>query len=421
MKKINYGTHWPALSSGKQQIVYYLATMLVLLLGFQFSALAQGTITSPQPLRVSGKVTDSAGMVLGGVSVYVKGTKSGTLTDATGNYHLSVASGTDILVFEYVGYQTQEVPVSHQQTVNVMLSSKSNSLNDIVVVGYGTQKRSDVTGAIAGISQKEIEARPVSDALQAMQGKVAGVDITSTERPGTVDAVTVRGVRSLTASNSPLFVVDGIPLTTGGIEYLNPHDIASIDVLKDASATAIYGSRGANGVIIVTTKQGSAGRTALDLNVSTTVENLEDKATMMNAAQYITFKRWSYYYKSPDVYPRGDQPSIDNDKSIFLASSDPSAWANIEKGWAGGTWDGSKVATTDWTGMVKQTGITNNLNLSVSGGSDKVKAYASFGYLGDKGTQKGQNYKRYSANINVDINATKWFTMGGNLQVSYSV
>lgn len=377
--------------------------------------------TSVQPATISGKVTDSMGAPISGVSVLLKGTKMGTITDATGHYSIPVSTTRGVLVFSYIGYDTKEEAFDNASVLNVTLSLKANSLNEIVVVGYGTQKRKDVTGAIAGISQKEIESRPVADALQAMQGKVAGVDISTTQRPGTVPDINIRGVRSLTASNSPLFVVDGIPLTTGGIDYLNPSDIASIDVLKDASATAIYGSRGANGVVIVTTKQGKVGRTALDLNLSTTVENLENKMKMMNAGDYITFKRWAYYYKNPSVYPRGDEPTIDNDKAIFLASSDPAAWANIEKGWNGGAWDGSKVATTDWLGMVAQTGITQNLNISVSGGTDKIKSYASFGYLDNKGTQKGQHYKRYSANVNVDIKATKWFSMGGNLQASYSV
>jgi len=402
-------------------IAVFIFMMVIQVSAIASSAGVPAGGTQMHSVTITGKVTDSSGTSLTGVSVFLKGTKTGTLTDANGNYSLSLNTDEGILVFSYIGYQTREVSFSNQTVLNVALSLKANSLNEIVVVGYGTQKRADVTGAIAGISQKEIESRPVKDALQAMQGKVAGVDISSTERPGTVSDITIRGVRSLTASNSPLFVVDGIALTTGGIDYLNPADIASIDVLKDASATAIYGSRGANGVVIVTTKQGKVGRTSLDLNMSTTVENLEDKMKMMNAGDYITFKRWSYYYKNPSVYPRGDEPTIANDKDIFVASGDPAAWANIEKGWQSGSWDGSKVATTDWLGMVTQTGITKNFNLSASGGTDKIKSYASFGYLDNKGTEKGQAYKRYSANVNVDIQATKWFSMGGNLQASYSV
>lgn len=375
-----------------------------------------------QAITITGTVTDSTGKPIFGVSVSLKGTKQGVVTDNQGNYSLSVSENQGVLVFSHIEYQSKEVPIDNHTKIDVTLSLKEdNTLNEIVVVGYGTQKRKDVTGAIAGITEKEIKSRPVTDALQAMQGKVAGVDITSSERPGTMGSINIRGVRSLTASNSPLFVVDGIPLSSGGIDYINPNDIESIDILKDASATAIYGSRGANGVVIVTTKQGKTGRTVLNLNLSTTFESLQDKEEMMDAEQYISFRRWAYYYKNPSTFPRGDQPTIENDKAIFHATSDPSAWSNIAKGWTSGTWDGSKVATTDWRGLVKQPGLTNNLNLSVSGGSEKLKAYASFGYLDNKGTQRGQNFRRYSANVNVDFNATKWFSMGTNLKVSYSI
>lgn len=370
---------------------------------------------------VSGKITDNTGNPLQGVTVQIKGIKMATVTSADGTFSIKAPSGSSVLVFSSVGFTSKEVPIENKAQVNVTLSAADNSMDQVVVIGYGAVKKKDVTGAVTGINEKEIKSRPVADALQAMQGKVAGVDIGSTERPGTVGTINIRGVRSLTASNSPLYVVDGIPLMTGGIEYINPTDIESIDVLKDASATAIYGSRGANGVVIVTTKQGKAGKTSLSLNLSTTAEKLVDREDMFNAADYITFRRWAYYYKNPAVYPRGDQPTIANDKQIFLATSDPSAWANIAQGWASGSWDGSKVQTTDWRGMVTQTGITKNLNVSVSGGSEKAKAYASFGYLGNTGTTKGQSYKRYNANLNVDVNATKWFQLGSNLTVSYSI
>jgi TonB-linked SusC/RagA family outer membrane protein len=295
------------------------------------------------------------------------------------------------------------------------------------VVGYGAVKRKDVTGAVVGINQNEIKSRPVSDALQAMQGKVAGVDISSNERPGTVGNINIRGVRSLTASNSPLFVVDGIPLITGGIENINPMDIETIDVLKDASATAIYGSRGANGVVIVTTKQGKNGRILLNLNSSIKLENLVDNEEMFSAADFITFRRWAYYYAGLNTttgissYPRGDQPTIATDRTFFNATADPSAWANISKGWASGTWDGSKVTTTDWRGLVKQQSTTTDNTISVSGGTDKIKAYGSFGFLNNTGTIKGQSFRRYSAKVNVDIAATKWLSFGSNISVTYSL
>ena len=230
----------------------------------------------------------------------------------------------------------------------MVLVEDNEMLDEVVVVGYGVQKKSDVTGAMIRVGSEELNSRPVANAFEAMQGKAAGVDIVSNERPGEVGTINVRGVRSLSASNTPLYVVDGIPLmSNSGIETLNPQDIESIDVLKDASATAIYGSRGANGVILVTTKSGKEGKMSLNYSGTVTIENLQDYSEMMNSAEYIDWRRWSYYYLNPSKYPRGDQPTKENDYEIFLGATDPTAWKNIEKGWAGGTWDGSRVPNTE--------------------------------------------------------------------------
>ncbi len=379
-----------------------------------------------QNFSVSGKVTDESGKALEGATVLEKGTKSSTVTNQGGTFQLNVSSGKAKLAISFVGHEPLEIAVDNKTQLSLLLKSINESLSDVVVIGYGTVKRKDVTGAVVGINQNDIKSRPVSDALQAMQGKVAGVDISSNERPGTVGNINIRGVRSLTASNSPLFVVDGIPLITGGIENINPLDIETIDVLKDASATAIYGSRGANGVVIVTTKQGKNGRITLNLNSSFKFENLVDNEKMFNAGDFITFRRWAYYYAGLNTttgissYPRGDQPNIANDRTYFNATGDPSAWANIAKGWASGTWDGSKVTTTDWRGMVTQQSTTTDNIISVSGGSDKIKAYGSFGFLNNTGTIKGQSFRRYSAKVNIDIAATKWLSFGSNISVTYS-
>lgn len=379
-----------------------------------------------QTFSVSGKVTDDSSKVLEGATILEKGTKNSTITGSDGSFNLNVSSGKAKLEVSFIGHEPLEIPVDNKPQLTLVLRSVNQSLSDVVVVGYGTVKRKDVTGAVAGINSNDIKSRPVPDALQAMQGKVAGVDVTSAERPGQVGNINIRGVRSLTASNSPLFVVDGIPLITGGIEYINPMDIESIDVLKDASATAIYGSRGANGVVIVTTKQGKAGKVTVNLNSSLRLDNLVDDQDMFNSSDYITFKRWAFYYAGLNPTtgvssnPRGDQPNIASDRTFFNATADPSAWANIARGWESGTWDGSKVGTTDWRGMVTQQGITSDNIINVSGGSDKVKAYGSFGYLNNKGTIKGQSYERYSAKANVDIAATKWFSFGSNLSITYS-
>ena len=387
--------------------------ILLLLLTAQYSF-------SQNNFKVTGKVTDPTGKSVPGATVKVKGTAIATATDTDGLYSLMAPSGTSTLVITSVGFIEQELAIDNKSEVNVTVEYTTSSLEDVVVIGYGTVKKKDVTGAVAGINQKDIRSRPVDNALQAMQGKVAGVDITSNERPGQVGSINIRGVRSLTASNTPLFVVDGIPLTTGGIEYLNPNDIESIDVLKDASATAIFGSRGANGVVIVTTKQGKAGKVQVNFYNSVTLETIRDWAPMMTAAEYIDFRRWAVYYSNTSNRPRGDQPTIANDRDIFLATADPSGWSNIEKGWAGGTWNGSLVGNTDWTGMVAQTGVTTDNTVSVSGGTDKIKAYASFGYLNNKGTSIGQKFTRYSGKASVDIKATDWFNMGLSVNLAHS-
>lgn len=393
-------------------------TCAFLLTIFQQSLFAQAGAS----VIVGGTVSNEKGELLQGVVVEVKNTKTKTITDKSGKFSISLKSKTAELLFTSTGFVDKSVAVTDASSnISVVLALDNKALEDVVVIGYATVKKKDVTGSVSGINQNDIKSRPVTNALQAMQGKVAGVDITSNERPGQVGSITIRGVRSLTASNSPLFVVDGIPLSTGGIDYINPNDIESIDILKDASATAIFGSRGANGVVIVSTKQGKAGKTQLSLNSSTTIENIQDRNQSMTAAQYIEFRRWAYYYSNPATFPRGDQPNIANDQKIFLATSDPSAWSNINKGWAGGTWDGSKVASTDWKGMVSQTGITNDHTLSISGGSDKIKAYASFGFLNNSGTSHGQKYTRYSGKSSVDITPTSWFSMGSNMNITYSI
>lgn len=221
----------------------------------------QALYAQQSPHVINGTVTNEKGEPLEGVVINVKNSNESVATNAAGQFKISINKTTAVLAISHVGYADKEVEVTqNSNNLAITLSISSKELGEVVVVGYGTVKKSDLTGAISGINQKEIEARPVANALEAMQGKVAGVDISSNERPGTVGDITIRGVRSLTASNSPIYVVDGIPLITGGIDNINPGDIESIDVLKDASATAIYGSRGANGVVIITTKQGKAGK-----------------------------------------------------------------------------------------------------------------------------------------------------------------
>lgn len=373
-------------------------------------AMAQG--------NVKGTVVDATGEPVIGASVLVKGTTTGTVTDFEGNFTLQKVPQNATLVFSYVGYRTQNVAVSGKSQFSITLEEDKQLLDEVVVVGYGVQRKSDVTGALTRVGEKDLSAKPVSNAFEALQGKAAGVDITTSQRPGTVGSIIIRGTRSLNASSDPLYVVDGVPLQAGGIEALNPRDIESIDILKDASSTAIYGSRGANGVVLVTTKRGQEGKTQLSYSGSLTFEKIVDKSPAFSANDYITWRRWAYYNSAPDKYTPGNQPTLEQDKSFF--SGDEVAWANIEKGWASGTWDGSKVTDTDWTDMVTRTGLTQEHTLSARGGTKNVNGIVSFGYLNNKGTQKGQQYSRYNFSAAADVQATPWFKAGGSLNASYA-
>ena len=206
-----------------------------------FLMLLMATMSFAQS-KVSGTVVDTAGEPVIGASVIVKGTSTGTVTDFDGKFSIPGVANNASLEISYIGYKTQVIPVAGKSTINVTMQEDNALLDEVVVVGYGVQRKSDVTGALTRVNEEQLNNRPVSNALEALQGKAAGVDITSSERPGTMGSITIRGTRSLNASNSPLYVVDGIPMQSGGIDDLNPRDIEAIDILKDASSTAIYGS-----------------------------------------------------------------------------------------------------------------------------------------------------------------------------------
>jgi len=385
------------------------------------------SLTPKWDTTIKGKIVDEKGETLVGVSIKVKGTTLVTSTDANGAFTISIPStvSNPVLEVSYIGYTTQEIAVNGKTTLNIQLKSAANDLDEIVVVGYNTVKKSDLTGSVVSVGAEEIRSRPVTNALQAIQGKAAGVDITSNERPGQLGSILIRGVRSLKASNAPLYVVDGIPLQAGGIDAINPNDIETIDILKDASATAIYGSRGANGVVLVTTKKGKTGRLTMDYVGTATIETLNDRMEMMNSAQYIEFRRDAYRrvgYLNPaaqanTTYPL--VPTLADDNRIF--PNDPFVTANLAQGWQNGVYDGSLVPTTDWGDLVTRTGVTQDHVLSVSGGTDKIKAYGSFGYLNQTGTQLGQDFERYSGKVSVELNPVKWFKMGINLTATYGL
>ena len=402
----NRMTNRKACCKGWQRLLF-LALMAVT----STIAMAQG--------NVSGKVVDTTGEPIIGASVVVKATSVGTVTDLDGNYAIQNVPQNATLVFSYVGYRTQSIAVGGKSSINVTLEEDKQMLDEVVVVGYGVQRKSDVTGALTRVGEKELNTKPVNNAFEALQGKAAGVDITTSERPGTLGSIAIRGQRSISAGRGPLYVVDGVPLQTGGIETLNPRDIESIDILKDASSTAIYGSRGANGVVLVTTKRGQEGKMQVSYNGSFTFQKIIDKSPAMSASDYITWRRWAKYNQSPDVYTPGDQPTQEQDLDFF--AGDETALANVMKGWSGGSWDGSKVTDTDWTEFVTQTGITQEHTLSARGGTKNLAGFVSFGYLNNKGTQKGQGYERFNFTASADVKGNKWFKAGGSFTASYSL
>ena len=350
-----------------------------------------------------------------GVAVRIQGTTTGSVTDINGNFVIPNVAPDGVLEVSYIGMHTQLIKINNKTSFVIVLEDDSELLEDVVVVGYGTMRKSDVTGAMARLGDKELKSMPVKNAIEGMQGKTAGVDITSSQRPGEVGNVNIRGQRSINAGQGPLYVVDGMVIQNGGIENINPSDIESIDILKDASATAIYGSRGANGVILVTTKKGKEGKVTFNYSGTVTIETLHDVSDMMSAAEWLDYARLAKFnagsYKS-------STPTYEQDKAVF--GSVAASWANIDKAWVNGAYDPSRIGSYNWASHGKQTGVTHEHTVSASGGSDKFVGYASFGYLDQKGTQPGQAYERYTLKTSFEVTPMDWFKMGSSINASFA-
>lgn len=325
----------------------------VILLFVSLSVFAQNGLT--------GKITDAKTKEgLPGASVSIKGTTVGTATDAEGNFSLSSVSPTAILVISSVGYTTTEIPVSNQTTISVELAENINELQQVVVVGYGAQRKVDITGATSSIKGEELMRQPVMTPTQALQGKMAGVQIISSGRPGSSPNIRIRGTGTALAGTAALFVVDGV--LTDDISNINNADITNIDILKDASATAIYGARGANGVVIITTKKGVAGKLSVNYNNMLGARQATNLVEMANASEYANY--------------------------VSAASGRP-----IQAG----------TQSTDWYGQILRTALMQTHNLSISGGSEKATHYLSLGYLTDEGIVINNVFKRFTARLNNDF------------------
>ncbi|RDB06713.1 SusC/RagA family TonB-linked outer membrane protein [Runella aurantiaca] len=366
---------------------------------------------------VSGRVISSEDNTpIPGVSVVVKGTTTGTNTDGEGKFKLNVVSDKAVLVFSAVGFVAQEVTVGSQSVFNITLGSDQKILNEVVVVGYGTQKKSQMTGAISSVSAKEIQEMPITSIGQAMQGRVAGVDVSqSGSKPGSVPKILIRGRRSFNAGNDPLYVVDGIPLSAG-YEDLNPSDVASMEVLKDATATAIYGARGANGVVLVTTKRGAVkGKTTVTFDTYAGVSKPLDKIQLFSGPEFAEYVREAY--RATNQYKDANGVAVPTgvvnaaaDAKIAVLGGDPA----VAQGLAAGT-------DTKWQDLILRNGFMQNHSLGVQGGNDRTQFYISGGYFQDKGVSEGLDYTRMSLRANIDHNVNKWLKVGLSSYIMYSI
>jgi TonB-linked SusC/RagA family outer membrane protein len=375
---------------------------------------------------VNGRVTDGAtGGGLPGVSVVVKGTSRGTTTDTDGNFRVTVpeqnVTNTLTLVFSFIGYATQEIVVGNRNTVNVTMAADDKTLNEIVVVGYGTQNRRELTGSVASIQTQTIKDQPVTNVVEGLTGRMPGVLIQqNTGAPGNAPSIKVRGLGSISAGNGPLIVVDGQPLNSGtttnagGLNQINPNDIEKIDVLKDASATAIYGSRGSNGVVMVTTKRGKSGQSRINFDFYTGTQEISKKMDMLNAQQFADYSKeafnTAYLERVPGSlasdpnsvrasgqryrYPRGEFPGVDFDNPASLTSY-------------------------DYQDFIFQKAPISNYQLSAGGGTEKVQYFISGNYLKQDGIIKKSGIDRYTVRSNIDAQLSSKLKVGLSFSPSF--
>ena len=347
-----------------------------------------------QNTTVKGVVRDAMGPTAG-ATVVQKGTNNGTITDLDGNFTINVPSNA-VLVISFVGLDTQEIPVAGKKFIEVTLSG-NEELEEVIVVGYGTQKKSDITGSVASVDKARLSKLPVTNVLQAVQGATAGVTISQgSSIPGDAPSALVRGRNSINAGTGPYIVVDGVPISKSGgsLNDINPGDIESMEILKDASATAIYGTNGANGVILITTKHGKEGKPSISYNGYVGIEDFANKMDFCNGAQ-ITQRYKDYVAQNAGETMYNDYVKNQGEAAAQAAGQE-----------------------TDWIyDMVSRTGIIQDHNVTINGGAEKVKYFISGDYLTQKGVLKGFNYKRYSLRLNIDADVTDYLKIGTNTYI----
>ena len=344
------------------------------------------TLQMNQNVRtITGRITDSSGNSLPGVTVLVKGTTQGTVTDFDGNYTIRDVPANATLVFSFVGMQTQEIAIGNQSSINLVMEEETIGMDEVVVVGYGSQKKSDITGTVASVGQERLQMVPNTTIAQAIQGAIPGV-MMNTNSAGTSpeEVIMIRGRNSIAGGNDPLIVVDGVPYG-GQLRDINPNDVKSIEVLKDASAAAIYGSRGANGVILVTTKLGTKGKATISYDGYYGMQSFVEVPDIMTGPEFYDFKM----EREPDAMTASEQ-----------AVYDAGAWV-------------------DWYDLALRKGYSTQHNISVSGGSDNTNYYFSGGLTDVQGLARGDDYQRVSMRFNLDSKINEWITIGTRTQLTY--
>lgn len=378
----------------RRRVRHWMGALLVAIGGVLLSGVGWGLTAQ---VTVTGSVVAAeSGQPVAGASVQVAETDRGTLTGSDGSFELSVADLSATLIVSYMGFERREVSLQGQQTVTIELNRAPIDLDALVVVGYGTQRRRDLTGSVASIQQADIAQLPVYSLENVLQGLAAGVDVSADGfRPGESSTIRVRGTRSLSANNDPLFVIDGVPVE-GGIMDLNPGDIESIEVLKDASSTAIYGSRGANGVILVTTRRGSEGATQVSLSSSVGTQRVTRMIEMMDAQRYAEMKRQAEKH----------QGTYTTDEALF----EPFEVRALQ--------DGTSI---DWQGLVYRPGSQQDHQLSVTGGTADTRVSIMGSYSWHDAVAPNNDFARYSARVNLDHQATDAIQLGVSAHLSRSV
>ncbi len=347
-------------------------------------------------VNITGTVNDSSGQALPGASVKIKGSTIGTSTDGNGVFKLNLSTGNETIEISMMGYKTQEIAIAGKTNITVTLIDETSDLDEVVVVGYGTVKKRDLTGAVSSVKADDIVLTPTANVMDALQGKVSGMDIMKgSGRAGSDVKITLRGNRTINGSNDPLYIIDGVQ---GSYSSLNPNDIESIDVLKDASSTAIYGSAGSNGVVIITTKKGKSGEATISFDSFFGYNGFPKYPHALTGDAYINLKREAYRGEN------GNYPEFMS--NIF---KDPDHLAAYEAG----KW-------IDWIDLALRDGLQQNYSVAVNGGTEKTKAYLSLNYNDEQGLIKNDQYKKYGVRANIDHTLSRFFKVGTNLQLTYT-